>query len=124
MEDVATTVEVGSYLDHLIAGHSDLDVHEPVFIYICAATGQTVEESDRCNNSGDLAHTYALRRVFDGHDWEICPRSCRATPRRYLGPGNHGQGIAPSFRRQFLDRLAQAGDGAIRGTGFKCRWHG
>ena len=73
MEDVATTVEVGSYLDHLIAGHSDLDVHEPVFIYICAATGQTVEESDRCNNSGDLAHTYALRRVFDGHDWEICP---------------------------------------------------
>src|SRR5882762_8521402 len=36
---------------------------------------------------------------------------------------DHGACLARSFRRQLLDRLAQAGDGAIRGTGFECRWH-
>jgi hypothetical protein len=34
-----------------------------------------------------------------------------------LGIANHGQGIARSSRRQLLDRLAQAGDGAVCGTG-------
>ena len=40
-----------------------------------------------------------------------------------LGIGHHGHGIARSPRRQFLDRLAQAGDGAVCGTGFDCGWH-
>jgi hypothetical protein len=34
---------------------------------------------------------------------------------------DHGACLARSFRRQLLDRLAQAGDGAIRGTCFECR---
>jgi hypothetical protein len=38
-----------------------------------------------------------------------------------LGIGNHGQGIARSSRRQLLDRLAQAGDGAVCGTGFPAK---
>src|SRR4029077_14557924 len=49
------------------------------------------------------------------------PADAGETPSRVDAQGSC---LARSFRRQLLDRPAQAGDGAIRGTGFE-RWgHG
>jgi hypothetical protein len=63
-----------------------------------------------------LHHSWLLENLALDHLAERRETACRV--------GDHGACFARSFRRQLLDRPAQAGDGAIRGTGFECWGHG